>query len=211
MSLGIDLVPAKTCSFDCIFCQVGRTPRTTVERGEHVPVAAVLAEFSEWVRQGGHADAVTLAGAGEPTLHSRFGEIVRAVGEAGGMPTVLMTNGSLFHLPEVRRDAAAASIVKATVSAWDQPSWVRISRPHPSLSFDAMYEGLRVFAGSFKGELWIEVFVVRGLNDDLDSVRRIAAKVNPIGAARVHLNTVARPPADPDVRAVEASRSEKIW
>jgi wyosine [tRNA(Phe)-imidazoG37] synthetase (radical SAM superfamily) len=202
LSLGVELVPEKTCSYDCVFCQIGRTPHTTLERARFVSETDVLAEFSAWVAAGGKADHITLAGAGEPTLHAGFGEVFDGLRARSAIPTVLMSNGSLFYLPEVRDAAVRADIVKVSLSGWDEASWRRVNRPHPALRFDQVLEGLRSFAGSFRGILWVEVFLVRGVNDSPEQAARIAALVNPLQPARVHLNTVVRPPAEPDSRAV---------
>jgi len=119
------------------------------------------------------------------------------------IPTALMSNGSLFFMPEVRAAAARASIVKVSLSGWDETSWRCVNRPHPALRFERVLEGLRAFASGYAGTLWVEVFVVRGVNDSPEQAARLAALVNPLRPARVHLNTAVRPPADPDVRAVE--------
>lgn len=202
LSLGIELVRQKTCSYDCVFCQVGRTPKTTLERGRFVPEEEVLDEFSAWRAAGGKADHLTLAGAGEPTLHLGFGEVLDGLRHRSSIPTVLMSNGSLFFLPEVRNAAAKASIVKVSLSAWDESSWRRMNRPHPDLHFDRVYKGLKTFSENFDGTLWVEVFLVPGINDDPDDAARIARLVNVLKPARVHLNTVVRPPAYADTKAV---------
>lgn len=209
LSLGVELVPEKTCSYDCVFCQIGRTPHTTLERARFVPEAEVLAEFETWLSGGGKADHITLAGAGEPTLHAGFGEVIDGLRALSAIPTVLMSNGSLFFLPEVRAAAAKADIVKVSMSGWDDASWRRVNRPHPALRFDQMLDGLRMFVASHHGALWVEVFLVRGVNDAPEQVARIAALVNPLRPDRVHLNTVVRPPADPDTSAV-AEESMRI-
>jgi wyosine [tRNA(Phe)-imidazoG37] synthetase (radical SAM superfamily) len=193
-----------------VFCQVGRTPRTSLERACFVPVAEVLAEFSDWLAAGGRADHITLAGAGEPTLHSGFGEVLEGLAARSSIPTVLMSNGSLFYLAEVREAAARASIVKVSLSGWDEDSWRRINHPHPELRFDRVLGGLRAFSESYRGTLWVEVFLVKGVNDKPGQVARIAALVNGLGAARVHLNTVARPPADPAAAAVAAAALREL-
>ena len=203
-SLGIDLLPAKTCTFDCPYCQVGRTTFQTVERREYVPVQAVLDEFDRWHAAGGRADYVTLAGSGEPTLHSRFGEILTALRQRAPIPRALLSNGSLFHLPEVRAAACAAEVVKGTLSAWDEESFRRVHRPHASLNFAQHLAGLRALRQELRGAYWIEVFVVPGVNDRPEDMARIAALARSIGPDRVHLNTAVRPPAESAVAPVSA-------
>lgn len=203
-SLGIDLVPFKTCSFDCGFCQVGATTELILDRREYVPTDDVIAELSAWIAAGGQADYLTLSGAGEPTLHSRFGDILRSVPGKSGIRKALLSNGSLFYLPEVREAAQAADVVKVSFSAWDEESFRRLNRPHSSLRLQAIAEGIRAFRQSYSGTLWVEVFLARGINDLPDQVSRIAELVRTFVPDQVQLNTVVRSPADSGVIAVAA-------
>jgi len=209
-SLGVDLVALKTCSFNCVFCQVGRTPRTTLERAEYVPVDDVLEEVRDWLDTGGSADVITLSGSGEPTLHARFGEVLAGIRALTDIPTVLLTNGSLLLLREVREGAANASIVKASLSAWDQVSFEAVNRPDRGLRFEDVAAGLRQFRAEFEGELWLEVFALAGINADEDGMRRIAGMVRDIRPDRVHLNTVVRPPAEAAAVPVSVALLERF-
>ncbi len=200
LSLGVDLVPPKTCVYDCVFCQIGKTPSPTWKRAEFVAVSAVLAEVDRWLAEGGKAEHITLAGAGEPTLHIGFGDVLHGIRARCSIPTVLFSNGALLFLPEVREKARIADIAKVSWSGWNEASWRRINRPPPDLSFQRVAEGIRRFAADYAGELWVEVFLVPGLNDSPPALQAIASQVNELGAARIHLNTASRPPADPTVR-----------
>ena len=197
LSLGVDLTPFKTCTLDCVFCQLGRTTAKTAERREYVPTHEVTDELERWLAAGGRADYVTLAGTGEPTLHSHFGDVIEAVRRKSAIPVALLTNGTMLHLPEVREAAAAAHLVKISLSAWDQESYERINRPHPKLPFSELVEGQARFRRRYTGELWLEVFVVSGLNSAAGDLRRIAELATRIGPDRVQLNTAVRPPAEP--------------
>ena len=205
-SLGIDLIPAKTCSYNCLYCQLGVTSALTLDRRAYVPVDAVRRELEGWWSAGGRADVVTLAGSGEPTLHTGFGEVLRVIRQVTGMPSVLLSNGSLFHLPEVRRDAMEADVVKVTLSAWDEPSFRRLHRPHQDLSFAAMWEGEQQFREEYKGQLWVEVFIVPGVNDSDDAARALAGVVAALRPDRVQLNTAVRAPAEEGVQAASSDR-----
>lgn len=205
-SLGLDLVPFKVCSFDCPYCQVGVTTVKTVERAEYVPVAEVLAEFDRWMVADGKADHLTLAGAGEPTLHLHFGEVLEALTARTSIPRVLLSNGSLFHLAEVRAAACKASIVKGTLAAWDQSSFRAVHHPHPALVFETFFKGLKAMRAEFQGEFWLEVFLVAGVNDDPAQVAQIAALAREIRPDRIHLNTAVRPPQAVTVEAVSSER-----
>ncbi len=208
-SLGVDLLPLKTCTMDCLFCEVGPTTALVMERNEYVPTAVVIEELRQWSEAGGATDFVTVAGAGEPTLHTGFGEVLRFVSGLKRFRSALLTNSSLLHLPEVRRDAAHADVVKATLSAWDEESFRSLHKPHGSLTFAKLLEGLRAFAATYTGELWLEVFLVPGINAGAENARRIAALANPLKPARVHLNTVIRPPAHPGIFACSAEELEE--
>jgi wyosine [tRNA(Phe)-imidazoG37] synthetase (radical SAM superfamily) len=195
-SLGVDLTPYKTCTLDCVFCQLGRTTDKTLNRKEYVPTDAVIEEISEWLKTDGKADYMTLAGSGEPTLHNRFKEVLAFIRNNCKISTALLTNGTLLHLPEVRDAALLADVVKVSLSVWDQGSFGWVNRPHPQLRFDKFIEGQRAFRKQFKGELWIEVFLVKGMNAMPTDISRIAALAQDIEPDRIHLNTVVRPPAE---------------
>ena len=209
-SLGIDLVPLKVCTWDCPYCQVGVTTEKTLVRRDYVPVEAVLAEFDDWMARDGQADCVTLAGGGEPTLHAHFGEIIEAIGSRSRFRKILLSNGSLFTLPEVRVAAGKADVVKATFSAWDQASFEALHHPHTALRFDAFLQGLKAMRTNFAGEYWIEVFVVPGLNDSLAQMKQIAAQVADIAPDRIHLNTAVRPARDGLTQPVSAGTLQEL-
>lgn len=115
-SLGVDLCPLKTCSLNCIFCQLGPTSCRTVVRKSYTPAETVCSELKDWFSSYGRADYITLSGSGEPTLHSRFGEILEFVSQNSSIPTALLTNGTMLFLPEVRESAAKANLVKISLS-----------------------------------------------------------------------------------------------
>jgi wyosine [tRNA(Phe)-imidazoG37] synthetase (radical SAM superfamily) len=209
-SLGVDLTPYKTCCYDCVFCQLGRTTRKTVERREYVKTTAVLSELKHWYRTGGRADVVTLSGSGEPTLHLRFGEVLTFIREEIGIPAVLLTNGALLFLSEVRDAAACADIVKVSLSAWHQPSFEWVNRPDDSLMFDQMIQGQKRFRAQFNGRLWMEVFLVKGMNSFSGVVKEIAALAREIAPDRIQLNTAVRPPAEDFVSPVTKEQMEAL-
>ncbi|MFH1985977.1 MAG: radical SAM protein [Pseudomonadota bacterium] len=194
-SLGVDLTPHKTCSQDCVFCQLGPTRMKTLTRGAFVPTEDVRRELTRWCRSGDWAKYITLSGSGEPTLHKGFGEVLDHIRMTAKVPAVLLTNGSLLGLAAVREAARRADIVKVSLSAWNQASYEHVNRPHPSLEFDRVVAGILQFRASYSGQLWLEVFLVKGLNTVADDVARIAAIADRVRPDRIHLNTVDRPPA----------------
>lgn len=174
-----------------------------MERREYIPTTAVIGELREWFAGEGEADVVTFSGSGEPTLHSRFGEVIDAIHELGSLPVVLLTNGTLLSDPAVRRDAARADVVKFSLSVWNDDSLRALNQPVAGLTYKRLVEGIKCFRREFAGELRAEVMVVRGINDHERALELIADQLREIKPDRIELNTVVRPPADPDAAAVE--------
>lgn len=216
LSLGVDLVPRKTCTLDCIFCEVGPTTLRTLERKEYVPTEEVLKELAAWFALNRKADFITVTGSGEPTLHTRFGDVLAAIraqerGRAHArVRSALLTNSTMLHLPEVRTAAALADVVKVSLSAWDQASFAAITRPHADLSFDRLVDGLQKFRQDYSGELWMEVFIVPGINALRNQVEAIAALARTIRPDLVQLNTAVRPTAALNVPALAESQLRSL-
>ncbi|MBD3241228.1 MAG: radical SAM protein [Chitinivibrionales bacterium] len=209
-SLGVDVVPYKVCTYDCIYCEVGRTTRLTAEREEYVAPAAILDELTRWLAGNQTPDYVTVTGAGEPTLHSGLGEIIRGIKRISGAPVAVLTNGSLLYRTDVQDDLLEADLVVPSLDAGTDEELQRVNRPAAALSLNRLYDGLRVFRQRFHGQLWLEVLLVGGITDSDESVRRIAAMVAEVKPDRVQLNTVVRPPADPHARPVTPERLAEL-
>lgn len=209
-SLGVDLVPFKICSFDCVFCQLGRTPKTTVKRMEYVPVNQVIDELDHWIKEDGVADYITLSGSGEPTLNSGFGRVIEFARNSTNIPVALLTNGSLISDPEVRMQASQANVVKLSLSGWDSGSFEYINRPHHDLNMKQIIDGASLFREMFSGELWLEVFIVWGVNSIPKDVAKIAEIIEKINPDRIQLNTAVRPPAEEFVQAAPKEHLEKL-
>lgn len=209
-SLGVDLVPPKTCDLNCVYCQLGPTAQTTVERREYVPVDDVVAEVRLELEGGSAPDYVTLGGSGEPTLHSRFGDIAAGIKQFADVPVALLTNGALFHLPEVRAACAAIDLVLPSLDAGDEETFRRVNRPHPELTLQRLVDGLAALRREFGGQMWLEVFLIEGVNSSDEQVERIGECIERIDPHRVQLNTAVRPPAESEVRAVPHERLEEI-
>jgi wyosine [tRNA(Phe)-imidazoG37] synthetase (radical SAM superfamily) len=209
-SLGVDLTPYKTCSLNCIFCQLGQTTEKTVARKEYVSTDAVLSELKQWLNKDGEADYITLSGSGEPTLHSRFGEVIEFIRTNSNIPAVLLSNGTMLHLPEVRDAAHCANIVKCSLSAWDQASYEWVNRPHPQLRFDGLIKGQKDFRKQFKGQLWMEVFLIAGINSIPANVGKIADLAKDIGPDRIQLNTAIRPPSEEYATPLSKNRMQSL-
>jgi len=194
-SLGVDLVPYKVCSYDCVYCQLGRTTRKTVERREWVPTAEVLTQVAERLETV-RPDWVTLSGSGEPTLHVGIGEIIDGIKQRTDVPVAVLTNGSLLGDADVASAVAKADLVMPSLDAPDETLFAVVNRPAPEIGFAGMVEGLVEFRRRFTGRLWLEVMVVGGLTDGGVAREGVARLVERITPDRVQLNTVVRPPAE---------------
>jgi len=195
-SLGVDLVPFKTCTYDCIYCQLGRTTCKTIERECYVPVDDVLSELSEKLRQELKPDYVTLSGSGEPTLHKDIGRVIEEVKRMTTVPVAVLTNGSLLWQEEVRHSLLEADVVIPSLDAGDETLFRYVNRPHTDLSFDRVVEGLRMFRRKFKEQIWLEVLLLGGVTGIQAEVEKIARLAEEISPDKVQLNTVTRPPAE---------------
>jgi len=193
-SLGVDLVPFKTCTYDCIYCQLGQTTCKTVERKEWVPLDAVVQQLQE--KLSSNPDYITLSGSGEPTLYSRLGELIDRIKAITDVPVAVLTNGSLLWQEEVRRQLLSADLVIPSLDAGDQTMFRLVNRPHKEISFEQMLSGLIDFRHEFRGAYWLEVFVLGAHTAIPDELAKVARCVDRIKPGRVQLNTVTRPPAE---------------
>ncbi len=201
-SLGIDPIPLKTCNWNCVYCQLGRTRPLRTERRIYFPNLEILDQVQDALdaHKSGEIDWVTFVGSGETTLHAGLGEMIRGVKEMTDLPVAVITNGSLLYLKEVREELAAADAVLPSLDAGNAALYRRINRPHPSLTFDRLTDGLIAFREMYTGKLWVEVMLVGGLNDTQDALQEIASWLEKIRPDEVHLVEPTRPPAEAWVR-----------
>lgn len=207
-SLGVDLVPFKTCTYDCIYCQLGRTTHKTVERRQWVQLEDVLRELKS--RLNSRPDYITLSGSGEPTLYSRLDELIGAIKDMTNIPVAVLTNGSLLWQSEVRKQLLQADVVIPSLDAGDEVHFRAINRPHPQISFDQMVNGLRQFRQEYRGQYWLEVFLLKGYTAIQAEVKKLAQLTRSIHPDKVQLNTVDRPPAEAFALPVPIERMQQL-
>ena len=207
-SLGVDLVPFKTCSYDCIYCQLGRTTCKTTERKEWAPLETVLEELKD--KLATRPDYITLSGSGEPTLFSRVGELIGRIKDMTDIPLAVLTNGSLLWRRDVRDQLMQADLVIPSLDAGDEATFQAVNRPHPDIAFETMLSGLIAFRNEFRGQYWLEVMLLAGHTAMEASVKTLAECARRIGPDRVQLNTVTRPPCEDFARGVPSDRLAEL-
>lgn len=211
VSLGIDVVPFKTCSLNCAYCECGPTTHLTTERREYVPLGELVSEIDELLAGSPALDVVTFSGSGEPTLNSRIGDIIAHLkARHSRYKVAVLTNGTLLWLPEVRRAIGPADFVMPSLDAVSQATFEKLNRPAPGLTAGQLIEGIAAFSHEYGGVLYVEVFIVPGINDtkeELDLVKRALSDIRP---ARVQLNTLDRPCACAWIRPATGERLREI-
>ncbi len=208
-SLGVDLVPLKTCSYDCIYCQAGRTTHKTAVPAEFHPTGPVLDELETRLRTTA-PDVVTFSGSGEPTLHTGIHRVIRRVKELTDIRVAVLTNGSLLWRPEVRKRLLSADLVMPTLCTVFEETFQRIHRPHEDLRPEVVVDGLKRFRREFQGELAVEVLLLHGINDLDSEIEALSRTLQSIKPDRIQLNTVVRPPSSSEAVPLDRKRLEEI-
>ena len=211
ISLGVDLVPMKTCSLNCIYCECGKTSQLTLERKEYVSFETVKKELTHFLAHHARPDYITFSGSGEPTLNSKIGDVIRFLKEqVPDVPLAVLTNGTLFFQKQVRSDIKDAKVVIPSLDAATEKIFKKINRPSPHLHVDKIIDGLIRFRKEYSGKMWLEVFIIPGINDtneELNILKRVIGKINP---DQIHLNTLDRPGSVSSLRAATREELEHV-
>ncbi len=212
-SLGIDLIPKKVCSYDCIYCQIGKTTHHTLKRKAYYPTDAIKQELREFLSDPENAkrvDILTFSGSGEPTLHKGIGELIRYLKELTPLPVAVITNGSLLWDPEVQGDLLSADRVVPSLDAVTAESFEAVNRPVAGLPVSRVIDGLKAFRERYQGQLWVEVLLCEGINDKEEDIVALKGVLDRIGPDKVQLNTVVRPPSEEIAQPLPLARLEAI-
>jgi wyosine [tRNA(Phe)-imidazoG37] synthetase (radical SAM superfamily) len=207
-SLGVDLIPAKTCPYDCIYCEVGPTTCQTGQRFSY-QTEAIISELAEYLKDPGvNPDVITLAGSGEPTLNQGLGRIIREIKAMSQIPVAVLTNGAFLYLPEVRRELAEADLVLPSLDAAREETYRAINRPLAELTLDSLRDGLTAFRREYRGRLWLEVMLLKGINDTEAELALLRRALKEIAPDRVQLNTAVRPVVEAAAAPLDAGEME---
>jgi wyosine [tRNA(Phe)-imidazoG37] synthetase (radical SAM superfamily) len=210
LSYGVDIVPFKACTLDCIYCQLGKSTDLTVERREYGPIGPILSELKDILAEGLKADFITIAGSGEPTLNSQLGELIDGIKKITDIPVAILTNGTLFYKEDVRADCSKADVVMPSLDAGDAETFRKVNRPHQDINIENLISGLSTFRDEFAGQIWLEVFFIEGLNSESVQIAKIKNAIERIRPDKIQLNTAVRPTVEPTVRRLDNEKLEAI-
>jgi wyosine [tRNA(Phe)-imidazoG37] synthetase (radical SAM superfamily) len=196
-SLGIDPIPSKTCNYQCIYCQLGKTINFTNNRKDFYPKDKIIAEMEQAIQENeDNIDYITFVGSGEPTLYKSLGDLILSAKEISPKPTCVITNGALLYDTEVRQALLHADVVLPSLDAADEKSYIKINRPHPSIKFDNVIQGFIEFRKIYNGQFWIEIMIMKGINDSKEELLKIKEKIDLIKPNRIDINVPIRPPVE---------------
>ena len=202
LSLGISPIPKKTCNYSCIYCQLGRTNRMTNVRRVFFKVEEILLEVDDFIKTFEKFDVITIVGEGEPTLFLSLKTLIVELKKRTDKPIAVITNGALLYDVDVQNALSFADIVLPSLDAFDAISYQIINRPHGDLVYSKVIEGLISFSNSYKGQLWLEIMLINGINDTAEAIQQFKSILEQIEYHKLYINTPIRPPAEPDVKVV---------
>ncbi len=205
-SLGIDPLPLKTCNYQCIYCQLGKTTNFTNERKNYYPKDEIIVEIEEAIKQNkNNFDYITFVGSGEPTLYKDLEELILKAKKFSNKPICVITNGALLHNEEVIKALLHSDIVLPSLDAGDERSFIKINRPHPDIKFESVIQGFIDFRSLFKGKFWIEIMIMKAINDSKKELLKIKEKIDLIKPDKIDINIPIRPPLEKWVKIPDKS------
>jgi len=211
VSLGVDLVPPKTCSLNCIYCECGRTTKLTLEREEYIPVQGVKTELAHYFSHHPQPDYITFSGSGEPTLNSGIGDVLKFIKQQPqDYNTAILSNGTLFRQKTVRDQVLGADVIIPSLDAATPAAFRKINNPHPEMDLNEIIFGLIRLRKEYRGQIWLEVFIVPGMNDSEEELAALKDAIERIAPDRVQLNTLDRPGTVSDIRAATQAELKSI-
>jgi wyosine [tRNA(Phe)-imidazoG37] synthetase (radical SAM superfamily) len=211
MSLGVDLVPHKVCSLNCIYCECGRTTNLTLERKEYVPYDEVVKELDHYFVSNPNPDYITFSGSGEPTLNSRIGDVLKFIKQKKpDIPVAILTNGTLLSQKQVRNELLDADVVLPSLDAASDLSFRKINRPFHALSISEYIKGIQDFRNEYKGKIWLEVLIIPGYNDSREDLELLKKAFGNIRPDSIQLNALDRPGTIKGLRTASRAQLKEI-
>ncbi|MCX5811010.1 MAG: radical SAM protein [Proteobacteria bacterium] len=209
-SLGVDIIPRKICTFDCIYCQIGKTTNQEIKRGSFFDAYEIVEEIINKAKQLSHIDHITFSGSGEPTLNSDIGWMIREIKKNLDVPVAVITNGSLLNDKEIRDNLSMADVVLPSLDAASEDIFRYINRPHTLIELSTIIEGMKKFRDTYTGNIWLEIMLIKNVNDSIEELGRLKKIVEYLGVEKVQLNTVIRPPTDNTIDGINHAELDRI-
>lgn len=211
ISLGVDLVPHKVCSLNCVYCEVGRTTNLTIERKEYVLIDEVIKELNDYLSENPELDFITFSGQGEPSLNSGLGKVIDFIKDNFPQYKVaVITNGTLFFDEQVRNEISRTDVLLPSLDAVSKISFLKINRPNKNLNINQIIEGLIQLRKEFNGKIYLEIFCVPELNDTQNELTLLKKTIHKIKPDLIQLNTLDRPGTENWVKPVSKKKLEEI-
>ncbi|MCD6328936.1 MAG: radical SAM protein [Candidatus Cloacimonetes bacterium] len=211
LSLGIDPVPYKTCSFDCVYCECGATTKLTAARNEYIPVDEIISELDSFLSSNPTLDYITFSGSGEPTLNIVIGRVLSYLKKNFSQYKIaVLTNSSLFSDPEVREELLLADVIMPSLDAVSENVFQKINRPASGINISEIINGLIDFRKEFSGKIWLEIFIITGINDTDEEIEKLHAVLNKINPDLIQLNSLDRPGTENWVVPADEETLEKF-
>ena len=213
-SLGISLTPYKVCSLDCVYCQLGRTTERTTKRKEYIDIKEILTEFKSWLAANsvktGELNYITFSGMGEPTLNTQIGKLILEIKKLAAVPIAVITNSCFLSDPLLRKELLNADLIVPSLDAATQEIFERIDRPEKNINIESIIDGLIDLRKEYTGKFWLEVMLVKGINDDLVHINKLKEIIERIDPDKIQLNSPVRVTAEIGIVPVDRNKLEKI-
>jgi len=211
LSLGVDVLPRKSCNLNCVYCELGPTLKYTTRISEYIPIENILKELEVTLTSSKKIfDYLTFTASGEPTLYSKLGDLIDRAKNLSPKPITILTNATTVMVPEVRETLCKADILLPSLDAATQDTFIKINRPAPNIKISEIIEGLSKLRKKFKGKIWLEILLVKDINDTDKELLELKKAIEKIEPDKVQLNTVARPPADGSAKALSQNTLKEI-
>lgn len=209
-SLGVDIIPRKYCNFDCIYCQVGKTTIKSSSREKFFNPDVIITQVVDSIQHLEKIDFVTFSGSGEPTLNENLGIIIHEIKKLTTVPVAVITNSSLLSMEDVRNDLINADVILPSLDAASDEVFKRINRPQSNIELMSIVNGLRVFRKHFNGLIWLEIMLIKGINDSEGELHQLRKIINDLDVDKIHLNTVTRPPCEKNASQLSLNELKRI-
>ncbi|MCP4673000.1 MAG: radical SAM protein [Desulfobacula sp.] len=211
ISLGVDLVPHKTCSLDCVYCECGKTTDLTCEQKEYVSFKDVARELDHFWIHNDDPDYITFSGSGEPTLNNKLGRIIEYIKKSKPfIKTAVLTNSTLFNDPDVRQALLKADLVIPSLDAVSRRTFIKINRPDRNLDINGIINGIETFAKEYRGEMWLEVLILPGFNNHKSDLILLKEAIKRINPDLIQINTLDRPGTMSDIEPASKNELERV-